>query len=276
GAGSEQLGVLDAGEGRESEVDGERRLDAVAVVVAGLADHVLGVVDAIDIEAGAAGQGVGAGTADEGVVAVAAGEIVGAAAAGDAVGGVVAGEDDRLAGRERVVLDAGDQPHGDGRPDLVVKVAAELNHLVASGVDVVDVVAGAAGHGVGAGLAVEDVGERVAGEIVVGGVADGRDRAAEEQDVLDVGGERVAEGLAVDGIDAGTDGFGDQVLGVVDLVEVVAVAADEAVGAGAAVERVVAVVAGEGIGGAVADDVVGAGVAGGADGAAAGQPQGLD
>src|SRR5262249_10936848 len=110
GAGSEQLRVLDAGEGGESEVDGERRLDAVAVVVAGLADRVLGVVEDVDIEAGTAVQRVGAGAADERVVAVAAGQTVGAAAAGDAVGGVVAGEDNRLAGRERVVLDPGDQP----------------------------------------------------------------------------------------------------------------------------------------------------------------------
>src|SRR5262249_24135203 len=268
--------VLDAGEGRQGEVDGERRLDAVAVVVAGLADRVLGVVEDVDIEAGTAVQRVGAGAADERVVAVAAGQTVGAAAAGDAVGGVVAGEDNRLAGRERVVLDPGDQPDGDGRPDLVVQVAAELDHLVAGGVDVVDVVAGAAGHRVGAGLAVEDVGEHVPGDNIVGGVADGRDGAPEEQDVLDVGRERVAEGLAVDGLDAGAGRFGDQVLGVVDLVEVVAVAADEAVGAGAAVERVVAVVAGEDIGGAVANDVVGAGIAGAPDGAAAGQQQGLD
>jgi hypothetical protein len=109
-------------------------------------------------------------------------------------------------------------------------------------------------------VAGDDVGERVAGAVDVGAAGQGQ--------VLDIGAERVADRrLHRVGAAAHGGGFRHHVAGVVDHVGVVAVAADQRVGADAAVEGVVAAVAG---------DDVGVAVAGAVDVAAAGQGQVVD
>ena len=104
---------------------------------------------------------------------------------------------------------------------------------------------GGVNGGVQPGAAVERVVAAVAGDDVVEPVAGAVDVAAAGQgEVLDIGGERVAD-RRPHRVDAFADGFRDDVADVVDDIGVVAEAADHAVGAGAAVERVVAGAAGE-------------------------------
>jgi hypothetical protein len=136
-------------------------------------------------------------------------------------------------------------------------------------IDGVAVVAGAADQGVGAEAAVERVVAGEADEPVVAGVAaqavgevvagERRGRGDGEEEVFDVGGERVLAAVAIDAVVALVGVFDHPV-------------------AGAEVVDVVAEAAGEDVGGAVGVPVegVGAGVAGGVDGGAAGQVEAFE
>ena len=217
------------------------------------------------------------------VIARTAGERVGAKAAGENVGADIAGER-IVAAAAGDVLDA-----GDGR-DVRHERGAEIDGQIADGAGVVERVAAgtavdhvgtvaddvlervvaaaavervdaeAAGDDVIAAVAGDDVGKLVAGAVDVG--------AAGQRQVLDIGAERVADRrLHRVGAAAHGGGFRHHVAGIVDHVDVVAVAAQERVGACAAIERVVAGVAG---------DDVGEPVAGAVDVGAAGQGQVLD
>jgi hypothetical protein len=95
-----------------------------------------------------------------------------------------------------------------------------------------------AGHGVGAGLAVEDVAAAVAGDDVVQGVASAVDVGdAKQQQILDVGAERQRH-VGVDLVAAGIGGLGHDVVGVVDDVGIVTLAAGHGVVATEAIEEV--------------------------------------
>ena len=106
-----------------------------------------------------------------------------------------------------------------------------LGHHVAGIVDDIGVVAEAAVHRVGAAAAVEAVGARIADEDVGEEIAGAVDVAAAGQgEVLDRGGEREAD-RALDPVGALAGELGDDVAGLVDDVDVVAVAAVHHVGA---------------------------------------------
>ncbi|CAF0856079.1 unnamed protein product [Rotaria sp. Silwood1] len=113
----------------------------------------------------------------------------------------------------------------------------------------------------------QQVVQRVAGGVEVGD--------AGQRQVLDVGGQRVADG-GRDGVGALACVLDDGVADVVDDVEVVAGTADERVGPCPAVQRVVASPAGQRVGGAVAGQHVVQRVAGAVDGRGAGQRQVLE
>jgi hypothetical protein len=113
-------------------------------------------------------------------------------------------------------------------------------------------------------MAGEGVGERVAGDIDGEAIARRGDAG-----LFDVRRQRVAGGAGEgdpDEIEAFANGFRDDVAGDVDLVLVVAAAADERVAAGAADQRVVAGEAAEDVGGGVAGEAVVEFVAGDVDG----------
>src|SRR5262249_49097231 len=157
----------------------------------------------------------------------------------------------------RDVLDAGvfGQIDRDRRLDGIGRVVAGLADHVADTVDHIDVVAGAADELVVAGAAVEGVVAGAAGKRVVGGRAGHQvgvgaagevDRpGAGEGVVLDVG-DGVGEAeLRPDLIGALARLFHDAVGGVVDDIDIVALAAGHRVRAGAAINRVIAVGTGE-------------------------------
>src|SRR5262249_20413709 len=132
---------------------------------------------------------------------------------------------------------------------------------VAGIVDHVGVVAGAALHHVGAAAAVERIVAGVAGEEVGGTVAEAVDVAAAQQhQCVDIGGERVEDGGG-DDVVARIGAFGHHVSDIVDVVGVVARAADHGIGAGAAVEGVIAVAAVHAVAEVAALDEVGTGSA---------------
>jgi hypothetical protein len=134
-----------------------------------------------------------------------------------------------------------------------VAADAAVERVVAAAA-VEGVVAVEADEEVGPGVAGEGVGERVAGDI------DGEAVARRGDDGLfDVRRQRVAGGAGEgdpDEIEAFANGFRDDVAGDVDLVLVVAAAADERVAAGAADQRVVAGETAEDVGCGVAGEAV--------------------
>ena len=130
----------------------------------GVLDHeVAGIVDEVEVVAGAARHRVGAGAAVEQVVAAVAGERVGV--------GVAVALQVGAAG-QRQVFDVRRQPEVRARKHRVVAFAGILEHEVAGVVDEEHIVAGAADHGVGAGAAVQLVVAGIAVERVDEAVAE--------------------------------------------------------------------------------------------------------
>ncbi|MNF58618.1 hypothetical protein D3C84_401830 [compost metagenome] len=139
-----------------------------------------------------------------------------------------------------------------------------LDHDITGVVHHIGVVAEATGQSVGAAAAVEQVVRGIAGDRVGQGIARAVDggRAGQGQ-VLHVGRQHMADG-GLHAVGAAGRSFHHDIAGVVHHIGIVAQAADQAVGAGGAVEDVVRRVAG---------DLVGQGVAGAVDGDGAGQGQ---
>ena len=253
------------------EAEGDRRLDRVDAVAAVLIGDVAGIVDDVEIVAGAAAHVVRTQAAIDDVVAAEAGEEVGAGIAGEEVGEVVAGAVDIGGADKREVFDvalgvlAVGEAEVDGRSDRVDAVATDLIGDVGSIVDDVEVVAGPTAHvvrtraaiddvvavaaedhvvagesgkGVGAEIAGDDVGESVAGGVDIGG--------ADKPEVFDV-----AVGLLQIGQAEARRRFHqvvavaalltDEVLGIVHPVGVIPIAALHPVGTTAAIERIVAI-----------------------------------
>ena len=250
--------ILKADEPQDLQIGAEGVGDGAvdAVEIAGrsaLRDLVADIVDLIPVAAGAADQAVGAvaaghvvvaAVAGQRVVAVAAVERVAGVVARDLVGQVVAVAEAVGAARQRQVLDEVGEREAERAVDLVRAPAGQFNDEVTVAVDFVGIVAGATGHAVFAAAAIQLVGAAVAEEHVARIVAGGVERArAGQHDVLDAVISRAVEvdrdaGLNdIVGIAAGLD---DDVLGAVHYVGVVADAAVERVGTGAAVESVVA------------------------------------
>ena len=246
-----QRQVLDIG--AEREIDA--RLDDIGATAAGLADLVAEVVDDIGVVAAAARQAVRAGSAIQ---------RVGAGIAGDDVVEPVAGAADRRAG-QRQVLDIGAEGEVDARLDRVDALAGRLGHLVAEIVDDIGIVAVTAGQAIRADGTIQRIGDGVADNDVVEPVAGAADRRTSQRQVLDVSAQGEVD-ARLDRVGALAGQFGDLVAEIVDDVGVVAVAAEEAVRAGAAVQRIGA--------GVAVDDVIEF-VAGTAD-RRAGQRQVLD
>ncbi len=192
------------------------------------------LVDGIGIVALASDHGVQAGATVELVVAIVTGQHVVLCVA-DTVDVGSAGKDE--------VFQVGTQGEGDRRTDDVdlAGQGAGLDHDIADVVDDVGVVASAADHDVGAGTAVEDVVTRVAGDAVVQGVAGAIEiGGAEQVQPLDVGAQGVVD-RAVDGVDFRGRGvcLDDHVADVVDVIAVVAGAANHGVRTTHAVKHVV-------------------------------------
>ena len=202
--------------------------DEVGSFAGRFGDRVAAVND-VDVVALAADQGVGAAAAVQRVVA---------GIAGDGVGAGIAGAIDVAAAGQRQVLEIGAEGEGDARLHEVGAFAGRFGDRVAA-VDDIDVVALAADQVVGAAAAIQRVVAGIAGDRVGTGVARAVDvAAAGQRQILDVRAENEADArLHEVGALAGV--LGDRVAAVDD-VDVVARAADQSVGAGAAVQRVVA------------------------------------
>ena len=230
---------------------GDRADHRVGQAAAGHLDHLVAdVVDEIFIVALAAGHGVGALAADDQI------EVVGA---DDDVGEVVAAAEQRRA-RQGQVLDVVAEGEVEAADHQVGAAAGEFNHAVEA-VAHVDVVAAAASHEVEAALAVDLVGARIALEHVVSaGAREVDGGGAKQRGVLELGEEaelQLAGEQPADGVGAFAGRLAHGVELVVDVINVVVLAAGHAVGAGGAVEGVVAAAAAERVGGGVAEDEVG-------------------
>ena len=137
---------------------------------------------------------------------------------------------------------------------------------VAGIVDDIGIAAGAAGHAVRAEPAIERVGSGVAGERVGQAVSDAARRRRREDQILDVGAERITDG-GEDRVAAFAGDLGHHVAGIVDDIAVAAGAASHCVRPEAAIEDVPGNVAGE---------RVVLPIAGAVDGGDAGQDEVLD
>ena len=131
--------------------------------------------------------------------------------------------------------------------DLVRRIASAdfCNHVVAIGD--VDVVAGATNEDVVAGSTVEGVVAGGAGDAVVERVTGGGNMGAAQFQIFNVGLQGVAGQRSLDGIQALIRGFIGHIIGMIDVVYVVASAADEAVVTGATDQTIGAAVAVEGV-----------------------------
>ena len=221
-------------------------------------DHVTRVVDVIGIVAQTADHAVGTFAAVQRVVAVEAAQRVAARAAGQAVVQGIAGADAGGAG-QRQVFDVGVrfQAEVDGGVHGVGATAGQFDQGVGGGVHQVMVIPRAAFQRVDAARAVQRVGPGAAAHEVVQGVAGAAMRGAGQDQGFDMRGQRVGAQIIVDGGDEAVVAligqFLHHVARIVDMIRVVALAADHRVGACPPVEHVVA-------GGA--DNLVGQRVAG--------------
>ncbi len=194
--------------------------------------EVVQVVDDIGVVAEAAEHPIGSGEAIETVIAGATGQAIVAA---------IAGADKVTTAGEGQLLDEwGEGVAGERRLDAVDAAAGDLGHHVGGGVDYVGVVAVVAGQPVDAQPTIQPVCSGATGDGVVGGVAGtDEDAAADEGEVLEIGGKSVAAARRANRVDAAAGCFDDGVATAVE-VGVVADAADHAVGAEGAIEAVVA------------------------------------
>ena len=243
--GAGQSEILDIG----GQGMGNARLHQVGALIDHFDNHVAGIVDHVGIVAGAAGQTVGTGIP------------------GQHVGEIVAGAVDVRRSGQGQVFDIGGKGIGDARLNEIGTLGRNFRHDITRVIDDIGVVAGAADQGVGtgaagqgvvAGVAGQDVGEAVAGSV------DGT--CARQRQVFDVGGQRVGHARLHE-VGTGPGTFGDHIGGVIDDIGVVAGAADQGIGPGAAVEHVAAT---------VASQRIGEGIAGAVDVCRAGQGQVLD
>ena len=236
------------------------RAHGVVALARQLVDQVAAVVDRVGVVAGAAVHRVGATAAVEQVVLGVAGQLVGP---------VVAGAGDGVRADQPQVLDMGGARHrvAHDRVHGVDAGARGLDHDVAGVVDRVGVVTAAASHRVGTFGTVEHVVAGVATQVVVLGRAGAVDRGvARELEVLEAARQRVGE-RGAHGVAAASDLLFDHIVGAVDDVDVVAVAAGQGVGARTAIQHV---------GAAVARDLVVEFVTGAVDVVGAGEREPLD
>ena len=260
----------------------DRRRDPIVALIGILGDHVAGIVDDVFIIADAADHGVGAATAIDPIVAGGAGEHVDAGVTPYVVVEAVPGAVD-CADRTRHIqlLHVGTQQvAGASREiDLVSALVGEFGHHIAGVSDPVVIITDATDHGVGAAVAKEVVVAAAASENIdvvisadgvvqaIAGAIDGADRIRHVQ-VLQVGTQHIAgASLEIDRVSALASGFDDHVAGHVEVVRIIADAADHGVGATPAIEVVVTAAAGEGVDVVISVDVVVQAIAGAIDGA---------
>src|SRR5690606_33821318 len=104
--------------------------------------------------------------------------------------------------------------------------------------------------------AIERVVVGIAGQLVVGSIAGAAARAVQQDEVFDIGRQRVAGKRGADRVVAFAGILGHHVAGIVDDIGVVASAASHAVGAAATVDHIVPGIAGQRIGVVAVDQVL--------------------
>ena len=268
GAGAGEGAVLDIGDQGVVAAAGEQDQIGAGAGTSALDHDVAHGVEQIGIVAGAAGERVVAGAAVDPVVAALAFErVVGGVAGDDVVRGVAAhlGRERSLCQGDAFDFGGGDVEEARARvvdvhEHLIVAAVRLLHHQVTGLLDQIEVVAGTAGHRVAPALAVEQVVARAAEQVVgTAGTGDGivqrvaHQRGAGREcgdQVLDEVGQREHRAVGADGVVAAVGRLDDGVGAAVDVehdIAVIAEAADQLVGAGAAIERVVAQAAGEAV-----------------------------
>ena len=250
---------LAAGEGEVLQVvaqcPGDAALHSIHTFAGRLDNRILRPIHHIGVVAASAYQRVGAGSAIEDVVAFQAVQGVIGIGTDEGVVQGVAGTGDRLAG-EGQVLDVVAQGVIEGTDHRIGAFASSLDHAVAGIIQDVGVVAAAARHHVSTGATVEGVAAAVAGDEVVQFVAGPVDSAvAGESEVFQVLPERVGS-VRAHRVDAFIGELHHAVPAIVHHIGIVADAADEGVGARAAIEPIIALKAVQGVGATVAFDGV--------------------
>ena len=153
-----QRQVLDFGRQRV----GDARLDGIDAAQSNFGDHVTGIVDHIDIAAGAAGHRIGTSAAIEGI---------GFFVAGQAVVEFIAGPVDCGQTGEHQILEIGAQSAGDARLYGVVAFARGLGDHIARIVDNIGIIAQATNHGIQTQAAIKGVVAQAAIEGIIAGEA---------------------------------------------------------------------------------------------------------
>ena len=167
-----------------------------------------------------------------------------AGVAGDRVVECVARSQQRRAG-ERQILDIGAQPVIDRRTHEIGAAVRGFDHHVADGVDHIAIVAGTPGHRIRARTAIEHVVPGVAGQHVIRCIAGAIDVGKPGQrQILDIGGQDIA-GRSEHRVGAAPGLLDDGVTGIVDVISVIARAADQRVRPRTAIDRVGERVAGD-------------------------------
>ncbi len=257
---TQQHAVFDVG--RQGVAD--RGADYIAAFAGQFGHDVALAIDDVGVVTCTTDQGVGSCSTIKRVVAGTAIENVVAGVTGDDVVERVTSAVEVVAATQNQVLQVGAQGPVQRSIDRVdfAERGAGFNDDIACVVDEVSVIASAADQGVGARVAVENVVAGVTGQHVIEGVTGKVEVGGAQQNaVLDVGGQGVADGGA-DHVVAFTGQLGHGVALAVDVVGIIASAADQGVVAGTAVENIVASVACQNVVAGVTGQYVVEGVAG--------------
>ena len=215
----------------------------VGTSVQGLIDHIACVIDQIGVIAQTTGHRIGAGTTIQHVIAAVAGQAVSQR--------ITAAVDGRCTGQGQI-FKVGTQGPGDAGLHGVIALIGQFGDDIAGVIDHIGVITGAADQCVGPQTTIQPVGSCVAGDAVVTAVSRAVDgRSTQQNQVLDVAAQHIA-GRGADCVVTFTSIFGDDIIGVVDDIGVVTLAADQGIGAGTAVDIVVAVVTGDDVGQGIA------------------------